>query len=221
MTNKAIIFDCDGVLVNSEVIAIDTERKLLAEHGLHYEVVAFTSRFTGLSDEDFFKELDRDFAAIGKSGLPADFQENLYREKWRRFETELDAVDGIEDFLKTSTGERGVASSSPLERLHEKLHMTGLHRHFGDHIYSAEHVQKGKPAPDLFLFAAAKMERAPKDCLIIEDSVNGVRAGRAAGMTVWGFTGGGHADPELRDRLFDAGAHDVFSTFSAMSNAIF
>ncbi len=217
---QAIIFDCDGVLVNSEVIAIDTERKLLAQHGLRYEITEYTSRFTGLTEEDYYQELDRDFNAIGKSGLPVGFQETLQREMWRRFQTELAAIDGIEDLLKTHTGKRAVASSSAIDRLHKKLHMTGLHHHFGSHIYSGQQVPKGKPAPDLFLYTAQQVEHSPETCFVIEDSVNGVRAGRAAGMTVFGFTGGGHADAGLHDRLKDAGAHDVFSTFRDLSNTI-
>ena len=221
MTNRALIFDCDGVLVNSEVIAIDAERKLLAEHGLRYEFSDYVSRFSGLSEDDYYKSLDDDFVQSGHAGLPQYFIARLQEEMHRRFETELAPVDGIQEFLTAFEGARGVASSSGLDLLHKKLRATGLHRHFGPHIYSAEHVQRGKPHPDLFLFTAEKLNHAPGDCVVIEDSVNGVRAGRAAGMTVWGFTGGGHADDGLGSRLEDAGADRVFDDFPAMARFSF
>src|SRR5699024_7858128 len=97
------------------------------------------------------------------------------------------------------------------EGLERKLRQVELWDHFGGHVYSAEHVVNAKPAPDLFLHAAAQLGVAPADCLVIEDSVNGVKAGLAAGMTVWGFLGGGHADDGLAARLRAAGVSKVLA----------
>jgi beta-phosphoglucomutase-like phosphatase (HAD superfamily) len=101
---------------------------------------------------------------------------------------------------------KAIASSGSVGGLERKLKRTGLWDYFAPHIYGAEHVANAKPAPDLFLHAAAALETAPADCVVLEDSVNGVIAARAAGMTVWGFLGGGHAHDGLGERLLGAGA---------------
>jgi HAD superfamily hydrolase (TIGR01509 family) len=101
---------------------------------------------------------------------------------------------------------KAIASSGSLQGLERKLKQTRLWEHFVPHVYSADHVTHAKPAPDLFLHAAAALGVAPADCLVLEDSVNGVVAARAAGMTVWGFLGGGHAHDRLGARLIEAGA---------------
>lgn len=131
-------------------------------------------------------------------------------------DAELEAVPGIQDVLERWQGPKAVASSSSLRRLQEKLSQTGLARYFHPHVYSGEQVQNGKPAPDLFLFAADRLDLSPDRCLVIEDSANGVRAAAAAGMTVWGFTGGGHADAGLASRLSDAGAAQVVPDHAAL-----
>lgn len=113
-----------------------------------------------------------------------------------------------------------MASSSTKEGLERKLRQVGLWDHFGGHVYSAEHVTNAKPAPDLFLHAAAQLGIAPVDCLVIEDSVNGVKAGIAAGMTVWGFLGGGHADDGLAARLTGAGAVKILSDWPDVARRI-
>ena len=125
-------------------------------------------------------------------------------------------MEGLEPLLASMTLPKAVASSSTVRSLQRKLSLTGLASWFGDHVYSAEHVEHGKPAPDLFLHAAAKLGHAPGDCIVVEDSVLGVQAGVAAGMQVWGFTGGGHGDAGLGQRLANAGAVRVFDRFHDM-----
>jgi len=213
----ALIFDCDGVLVDSEHIAMSVERECLAEIGLRYETADYLNRFVGLKDADFYAELERDCQASNGRALPAGFLENLRSRCWARFRTELAAIDGVRAFLDTYNGALAVASSSTMDGLHEKLELTGLHHLFSPHIYSGQQVTCGKPAPDLFLFAASRLDLTPEDCLVIEDSVNGVRAARSAGMEVWGFTGGGHADADLGRRLSDVGAHKVVANYAEFS----
>lgn len=209
-----MIFDCDGVLVNSEALVIGIERRFLADLGLVYEDAEFLTRFVGTSDADFVTLLREDHAKRGASVFPDDFLEQVRRTCFDLFTTELRAVDGLECYLASVTGPKAVASSSTMRSLRRKLGLTGLAEWFGDHVYSAEHVKNGKPAPDLFLFAADRLRVKPSNCLVIEDSVNGVLAAVAAGMQVWGFTGGGHADAGLGDRLAAAGAHRVYETFA-------
>ncbi|WP_136659342.1 HAD-IA family hydrolase [Nitratireductor sp. XY-223] len=210
MAFSAIIFDCDGVLVDSEVIYHEVEMEHLTRIGLEYEPVEYQRRFMGLNADDFLAELDRDHRARKDAPLPADFGTALREDSIARLRTELRIVDGIEAVIAGFVGPKAVATSSAPDTLEIKLEVTGLKRHFEPHIYHAAQVARGKPAPDLFLMAAQKLGAEPSGCLVIEDSVNGVKGGLAAGMTVWGFAGGGHADAGLAQRLREAGAHDVF-----------
>ena len=209
MSIEGIIFDNDGVLVDSEVIHVAVERELLAEHGLEYSDEAYMSRFVGLSMPDYFAALDADFRAAHERPLPANFADELRARAWPRIQSELQPMPGAADFLTAFDGPRAVASSAPLVRVKIKLSVTNLSQFFGAHVYSSEQVANGKPAPDLFLLAARELAIDPRFCLVIEDSVHGVVAARAAGMAVIGFTGGGHADAALADRLRAAGATTV------------
>lgn len=214
----AIIFDNDGVLVDSETIHVAVERELLAEMGLVYEHGAYLKRFVGLSNLDFHREIDRDHRAQFDRPFPSDFSDRLRARVWPRIETELRALPGVADLVQSFGGPVAVASSAIVERLTRKLEITRLHDLFHPHIYSSEHVANGKPAPDLFLHAAERLGVAPERCLVLEDSVNGVIAGRAAGMITFGFVGGGHVDDDHGPRLKAAGAHDVIASHSELIN---
>ncbi|MEX3007382.1 HAD family hydrolase [Hoeflea sp. TYP-13] len=216
MAFSAIIFDCDGVLVDSEKIFLAVEREHLERIGLSYDRAEYQRRFMGLKTADYLSELGNDHIAKTGRALPADFAGKLKAECLERLQTELELIDGVETLLEHHEGAKAVASSSALDALHMKLEITGIHRRFHPHIYSGEEVENGKPAPDLFLMAAHRLGVEPAGCLVIEDSENGVIAGAAAGMTVWGFTGGGHADDGLKQRLHGAGAHAVMSSFEEM-----
>ncbi len=215
----ALIFDCDGVLVDSEVIAIQCEREILAGWGLDYPFETFVQRFVGLHNRDFHNAIAADAQAAGLT-LPDDFRTALHANHWKRFEAELKAIDGVLDVAAAFSGLQAVASSSEADKLVRKLELTGLHETFAPHIFSSDLVANGKPAPDLFLLAADRIGARPDTCLVIEDSVNGVKAARAAGMTAWGFTGGGHADAGLAGRLTDAGAHGVFASHRQIADAL-
>lgn len=216
---EALIFDCDGVLVDSEVIAIQCEREMLAQWGLEYEFEAFVQRFVGLHNRDFHIALRADAQAAGLT-LPDDFGTALHANNWKRYETDLTAISGVLDVVNAFQGLQAVASSSEADKLVRKLEITGLHDTFAPHVYSSDLVANGKPAPDLFLLAADRIGARPETCLVIEDSVNGVKAARAAGMTAWGFTGGGHADAGLARRLTEAGAHGVFASHRDIAAAL-
>ncbi|MEL6829253.1 MAG: HAD family hydrolase [Pseudomonadota bacterium] len=206
---QAILFDNDGVLVDSEVIHVQCERELLGEIGLDYAYEDYMSRFVGMPTPAFLKALAVDHEARLGTPFPEDFHARLKARVWPRIDAELEALPGVADLLDQFDGPFAVASSAHLFRLRHKLTLTGMLDWFEPHIYSADMVEHGKPAPDLFLHASAALGIDPEQCLVIEDSVNGVRAGRAAGMQVIGFTGGGHADAGLAARLSAAGAHAV------------
>jgi beta-phosphoglucomutase-like phosphatase (HAD superfamily) len=212
---RAVIFDCDGVLVDSEIIAVEVETALLAEIGLHYEIPEFTARFMGMSDKAFYAALSEDSRQQRGCDLPSDFKARVDAGKHVLNEQKLSAIAGIEQAAARLCLPKAVASSSEVHRLDYKLRKTGLWEIFAPHIYSADHVTHAKPAPDLFLYAANALATAPSDCLVIEDSVNGVKAGLAAGMRVWGFAGGGHMDDGGRARLTAAGAECVVNDWGA------
>lgn len=207
--HEAIIFDCDGVLVDSEVIHIATELELLADLGLVYERETYLTRFVGLSNADFHAELNSDYAKLTGDEFPSNFGSQLDQIAWPRIEADLEAIDGVADLVRAFGGKVAVGSSSPYQKLVKKLEITGLQSLFTPHIYSADHVKIGKPAPDLFLHSAAQLDVDPGRCLVIEDSVHGILAALAAGMTPNGFVGGGHCDVGLEQRLLANGAEVV------------
>jgi len=217
---QAIIFDCDGVLIDSEVIHVSEERRLLGEIGLDFDDDDYSARFMGLGHKEFLGALNVESMARTGRPLPDTFSSTLDARAHARMETELAPIAGIDAILEAWTRPKAVASSARLPKLRMKLSLTALDTHFGPHIYSADQVAASKPAPDLFLFAAQQISVPPTECLVIEDSVNGVRAGVAAGMTVFGFTGGGHVSDAHGDALWAAGAVEVYDGHDALAPAL-
>ncbi|MGD0190485.1 MAG: HAD family phosphatase [Rhizomicrobium sp.] len=202
---SAIIFDCDGVLVDSEVLALEIELAALSEAGLAYELDEYKARFMGLSTAAFHDAVDADSIARTGKSLPAGFRDEI-RKRYRAAAPRLAEIPGARAAVARVAQLKAVASSSTSVALKEKLKVTDMWDLFAPHVYSADHVTHAKPAPDLFLHAAQALNVETRTCLVIEDSANGVKAARAAGMTVWGFAGGGHMDPATIDRLRAAGA---------------
>jgi len=143
--------------------------------------------------------------------LPEGSYDGIKDGTWAEYQRSLIPTDGIDILLGNITLPKAVASNSHAASLERKLRHTGLIEHFAPHLISLEDVENGKPAPDMFLLAAKRLGAAPEKCLIIEDSVTGVTAGAAAGMTVWGYVGESGGDPDLPDMLRDAGAHEIFA----------
>lgn len=208
-TFDAVIFDSDGVLVDSEVLGIEIEMAALSEIGLVFDKADFVGRFMGMNDTNFMRALDKEAQERLGTGLPRDFAERVAAMKDDLYRTELRTIPGIERLLTSLTHLKAVASSASVRELERNLTLTGLIGRFSPHVYSADVVAVGKPAPDIFIHAAQQLNVPASGCLVIEDSVNGVNAGLAAGMTVWGFIGGGHASNALGKRLGQAGAHAV------------
>lgn len=213
----ALIFDCDGVLVDSEAIVMRIEQAVIAEVGLAYTPEEYATRFTGLSYDDFFASLDAEYRARTNESLPRDLYQRMQDDSTAAMERELEAVPGIADLVQVVAVPTAVASSSFPDSLDMKLRKTGLYDRFAPHIYSTKLVANGKPAPDIFLYAAERLGVPAQDCVVLEDSVNGIRAAVDAGMTAWGFSGAGHTDPGLADRLTDAGAQTVFDSHGAVA----
>jgi HAD superfamily hydrolase (TIGR01509 family) len=216
---EAIIFDCDGVLVDSEVLALEVELGALAEIGLEYSRSEFVARFTGRSNEAFFALLEEDSLALRGRGLPDGFQDACHA-KYRVTYERLVEVPGARAAVAGVRLRKAVASSSTREALGVKLRKTQMWDLFAPHIYSADHVAHAKPAPDLFLHAAEALRIDPSACLVFEDSTNGVVAARAAGMRVWGFMGGGHMDEASGARLLATGAEKLVSNWQDAALAI-
>jgi HAD superfamily hydrolase (TIGR01509 family) len=202
------------VLVDSEVLAHEIETESLAQAGLHYSPDEFRERFMGLSDKAFFDALEADgLRRLGRS-LGADVFPRMKARYREALETRLGEVAGAKALVSALPHAKAVASSSTLANLELKLRKTLLWDYFAPHIYSAEHVERGKPAPDLFLHAAERLGVPAGECLVLEDSVNGVSAALAAGMRVWAFCGGGHMSPEATQRLIAAGAERKVATWA-------
>lgn len=217
---EAVLFDCDGVLVDSEVISMEVDRAHLDGIGLRYAPHEFAQRFIGLSDADYRSSLEADYAQICGGTIPDGFFQTLKQAYRARLASQLTAIPGADETLIAWPGPKAVASSSSLAQLENKLRLTKLWNQVAPHVYSAEQVRAGKPEPDVFLFAAERLGKPPSACVVIEDSRNGVLAGRAAGMRVWGFSGGGHADAGLAGRLMALGAEQSFASHSELRHAL-
>ncbi len=201
-----VIFDCDGVLVDSEVISCRAHAEVLSRHGYPITAEQVFHRFLGRSTRQANLEVE---AELGHR-LPHDFHVQLQDTLFRWFEADLAAVPHINEALDAIARPICVASSGSQERMRVSLGRTGLYDRFAPHIFSASQVTRGKPAPDLFLFAAAQMKTPPRRCLVIEDSLAGITGAVAAGMTVLGFHGGSHCRPGYAETLRAAGAHMTF-----------
>ena len=190
MPFELVIFDCDGVLVDSEPLS----NRILAER--------LTAAGLPTSTEDSVRDyMGRSWATVAAHAaerlgrpLPDDFAEGYHAELYATFARELEPIAGIHAALDRIGVPTCVASSGSHERIRRSLSATGLLERFEGRIFSATDVEHGKPAPDLFLHAAARMGAAPERCVVVEDSPAGVQAGRAAGMTVLGYAGLTDAD---------------------------
>lgn len=183
---ELVVFDCDGVLVDSERLAVKVDVQVLAELGWTITEEECVQRFVGVSAADFRQAIE---SHMGRS-LPEGWEDEIEPLYRRVFATELQPVDGIVDALDQIAVQSCVASSGTHEKMRFTLGLTGLYDRFHGRIFSATEVERGKPAPDLFLYAAERMGVRPASCVVVEDSVKGVAAARAAGMRTFAYGGG-------------------------------
>lgn len=211
-----VIFDCDGVLVDSEVISCRAHAQTLTRHGYPITADQVLERFLGVSDREARQAIETE---IGRK-LPDDFETQVKQATLQFYAGDLRAISHVGETIAAIGLPKCVASSGTPEKIRHGLSCTGLHDRLAPHIFSATQVARGKPAPDLFLFAAAQMQVSPERCLVIEDSVPGIIGARAAGMTVLGFHGGSHCRPGHADTLLAAGAVMAFDDMRQLPDLI-
>lgn len=203
-----LIFDCDGVIIDSTILHTEAEAECFQKLGITLTQRQLKERFAGVSDADVFRALETETGIK----IPADMRSRLDQEKRVLFGRKLKVMPGLQDILEDIRNIPScVASGSSVNMLSYTLTLTNLVSFFGPRIFSADMVSRGKPFPDLFLYAAARMGVRPEDCIIIEDSRAGVQAGKAAGSKVIGFFGGSHCDEHHGDMLLEAGADYTLS----------
>ena len=213
-----IIFDCDGVLVDSEIIAAEVESKLLTEAGYPIGVEEMGERFAGMTWQNILLTIERE-AAIPLSASLLDKSEKLLDARLAR---DVKVIDGVKFALSRLRKPYCICSNSSSHRLDMMLSKVGLKEIFAPHIFSAKDLgpDRVKPKPDIFLHGAAQFGADPARTLVVEDSVHGITGARAAGMRVVGFTGASHSYPSHADRLTEAGAETVISRMSELPDVI-
>jgi len=211
-----VIFDCDGVLVDSEVISCRAHAETLTRHGYPITSDQVLDRFLGVSDREARLIVE---AELGHS-LPGDFEAQLKQAALERYAEDLQTIPYVGEAIAAIGLPKCVASSGTPEKIRHGLTCAGIYDLLAPRIFSASQVKRGKPAPDLFLFAAKQMAAAPGRCVVIEDSVPGITGARAAGMTVLGFHGGSHCRPGHCDTLRTAGAAITFDDMRQLPDLI-
>jgi HAD superfamily hydrolase (TIGR01509 family) len=201
MNYELVIFDCDGVLVDSEVITNRVFAQMLDEIGLSMTLEEVFERFVGRSMPYCWEVI----AGLLGHALPQKFIDDYQRRSAAALQNQLQMVPGVDAVIAGLGRPYCVASSGTHAKMQLTLGLTGLLQQFAGKIYSVTQVARSKPFPDVYLYAAEQMGFAPSVCAVIEDSPTGVRAGVAAGMTVFGFCA---LTPE--QRLLEAGAHRIF-----------
>jgi len=211
-----VIFDCDGVLVDSEVISCRAHAATLNRHGYPITEDQVLDRFLGVSDLEARLIVE---AELGRK-LPDDFTLQVKQATLQRYADDLRPVPYVAEAVAAIGLPKCVASSGTPEKIRHGLTCAGLYDILAPHIFSAGQVKRGKPAPDLFLFAAGQMNASAARCVVIEDSIPGVTGAVAAGMTVLGFYGGSHCRPGYADMLLAAGAAATFDDMRELPGMI-
>ena len=213
-----VIFDCDGVLVDSEIIAARVEAELITLAGYEIPAEEIAESYAGLTFKDILMRIEE------KSKIP--FQASLIDRAEelvdRKLRSDVRAIEGVREAVASVTAQRCICSNSRSERIEFMLEKVHLLTFFAGRIFSALEIpsKKTKPAPDVFLFAAERLGANPANTFVIEDSVHGVAGARAAGMRVIGFTGASHSYPGHADALTEAGAETVIRRWAELKSVI-
>jgi HAD superfamily hydrolase (TIGR01509 family) len=211
-----IIFDCDGVLIDSEILVCRLTSEELTRVGYPTSVDDVIARFAGRAERSMIAEIERDW----QQSVPPEYFTRIRSRITESYAGELKAIAEVRDTIELIRCDLCVASSSYPEKLQLGLRSAGLLDLFGGNVVSASRVINGKPAPDVFIYAAGWMRTPIANCLVVEDSVPGVRAARAAGMRVLGFVGGGHCRDGHGARLLDAGAERVIDHMGHLQDVV-
>ena len=213
---ELVIFDCDGVLVDSEIISCRAHADTLTRHGYPITADQVLTRFLGVSDREARIIIE---AELGRD-LPGDFEAQMEEAALQYYADDLRSIPHIGEAIAAIDLRKCVASSGTPEKIRHGLTCAGLYDLLAPNIFSASQVKRGKPAPDLFLLAARQMQVSPERCVVIEDSVPGITGAIAAGMTVLGFHGGSHCRPGYGDTLRAAGAVTTFGDMRQLPGLI-
>jgi len=209
LDNPLLIFDCDGVLIDSEAIYLDEEFKFLASRGVEIERAQYVREFMALPIKQWRAKLSNLLIEQTGQSLTDDEFHNMKAIVRQRIYHEVQPIAGVENMLAALAVPACVASSTAAQYLPGKLERTNLAQFFGDGVFSSDLVENGKPAPDLFLYAAKQLGGNAAVSIVVEDSANGVKAGKAANMLTIGFAGGGHCYDGHAEMLMAAGADIV------------
>ena len=199
---QCVIFDCDGVLVDSEILAAQTVLTMLKPYGFVMDQEEYSSRFAGKVEEDTLAIVREEY----QIELPDDFLDRLRSEIERHLDQDLQPITGMKEAVERLSLPKAIVSNSRSNRVIASLETTGLSGLVGDNIFAVEVVEHPKPAPDIYLYAARQLGVSPAACLVVEDSQSGVTAAHRAGMTVVGFLGAGHIPPGHQEVVKQAGA---------------
>ena len=211
-----VIFDCDGVLVDSEAISTRILTETLNAHGLRVDLQHVTGTYLGCS----FATVREDFFRHTGAEAPAELEARFHERLFQAYGTELRAMAGATELLAGLGVPTCVATSSSPERADRSLALTGLLPYFQGRVFSAAMVARGKPEPDLFLHAAQNMGVRPERALVIEDSEPGLLAAQRAGMSVWRFVGGSHFDSRVPSPAENAAEVPVFQSMASLAAAL-
>ena len=210
---QCVIFDCDGVLVDSEILANRTALQMLQPFGFTMSWQDYGSSFAGKIEEDILRIIQEEYGI----DLPPDFNVQLRRAIDHRLDHELQPIAGMKEVVAAVALPRAVVSNSRLARVAASLKMAGLAKAFGDNVFAVDLVARPKPAPDLYLYAARQLDTEPAACLVVEDSASGVTAAHRAGMPVIGFLAASHIPPGHADTLRAAGAYTTAVTAAELA----
>jgi HAD superfamily hydrolase (TIGR01509 family) len=210
MSISHIIFDCDGVLVDSEPLSMRADAEVLARAGIKISEAELHKRFVGTTFQDMVTEIEKQHA----TKLPSNLSDLKNARMYEMYRTELKLVRGVRDALEDIRNmglSMSIASNGPKERVKLALQLTGLLPYFKNAIVTFEDVPQGKPAPDMYLLAAKNAGVKADDCLVVEDSLTGVTAAVDAGCWTLGFTGTYEDQQAHGEKLKDIGAEAIFS----------
>jgi HAD superfamily hydrolase (TIGR01509 family) len=216
VADRLIIFDCDGVLVDSEPLAAEAYERVYDRHGMSGVGADIIAQCIGLKQSDIIVKIKE----LTGHEIPEHAHGDIWAETKRLFTEKLVETEGLKRFLDGLSTRRCVASGSSPERVRHSLEITRLAGYFGEALFSSSMVKRGKPAPDIFLYAAEKMGADPARCVVIEDSPLGVEGAVAANMTAIGYVGGGHTYDGHGERLIARGAVAAFDSWSALRDEL-
>lgn len=201
-----VIFDCDGVLLETELLANQTEVNALKELGYNISLEDYLNLALGLHNNQVTILLKEKLGVI----LSEQYWNEVTLKQQQLFEEQLVSVEGIEEVLQIIANKKCIASSSSMNRLRHTLGITNILPYFENRIFSTDLVPRGKPFPDIYIYSAEQMNVPPNECVVIEDSLAGIEGALAAGMTVFAFGGGKHITSHMREKLIASGAQLFF-----------